>query len=117
MDTDRSRRWNAARRAKHSERMTGLRHPMARPVGTLRIHKCGTVSYIKVKVTESKWRYEHRVVAERKIGRPLESGEHVHHINGDTFDNSPSNLAVLKSAEHTRHHLGLAGRFSRAHAA
>lgn len=50
-------------------------------------------------------RHEHRVVAEQKIGRPLEKGEVVHHINGDKLDNRPENLMVLPSqAEHCRLH-------------
>lgn len=50
-------------------------------------------------------RHEHRVVAEKKIGRPLELGEVVHHIDGDKWNNSPENLAVLPSqAEHARLH-------------
>ena len=41
----------------------------------------------------------HRHVAARKLGRPLKSGEVVHHINRDKTDNRRSNLWVFKSQE------------------
>lgn len=46
--------------------------------------------------------YEHRVVAERKIGRRLRRKEQVHHINGDRQDNGPENLEVMASIAHHR---------------
>lgn len=50
--------------------------------------------------TQRGWQYEHRLVAERVLGRHLESAEHVHHINGVKDDNRPENLAVMGHLEH-----------------
>lgn len=49
--------------------------------------------------------YEHRAMAEWKIGRPLRPGEVVHHLNNDPRDNHPDNLAVFPSqSAHMRLH-------------
>lgn len=44
--------------------------------------------------------YEHRLVAEKKIGRRLLPGELVHHIDENKKNNDPINLEVMKSTAH-----------------
>ena len=49
--------------------------------------------------------YEHRVVAERMLGRKLNKGERPHHKNEDKTDNRPENLEIVASeGEHRLWH-------------
>ena len=49
--------------------------------------------------------YEHRLAAQRKLGRSLLQGEEVHHVDRNPLNNHPDNLLVFKSkADHRRHH-------------
>lgn len=50
--------------------------------------------------TVSGWMLEHRLVAEKKIGRRLTRNEHVHHVNADRCDNDPTNLEVIDAGIH-----------------
>ena len=54
-------------------------------------------------------RHEHRVVAEQILGRPLNSDEVVHHIDGNVRNNDPSNLRVMTQSEHIKLHLVAGG--------
>jgi hypothetical protein len=38
----------------------------------------------------------HRHIVEENLGRALELGEHVYHMNGDSTDNRIENLVVIK---------------------
>ena len=51
--------------------------------------------------------YEHILVAEKILGRPLKKEEVVHHKDGKRNNNDPSNLLVFKTkADHTSFHKG-----------
>jgi len=49
-------------------------------------------------------RHQHRVVAEKMLGRKLREGEIVHHIDGNGHNNNPENLRVMTQSEHARGH-------------
>lgn len=58
-------------------------------------------------------RHEHRIVAEKKLGRELRPGEIVHHIDADKRNNDPENIMVFPSqSEHMKRHLENDPRFS-----
>jgi hypothetical protein len=44
----------------------------------------------------------HRLIAEWKIDRFLNSGEVAHHIDGNPFNNTPNNIEVLSISEHNK---------------
>lgn len=85
---------------------TVVAHPRPEPRAC---KKCGRAAKQRgtgKKTKYIKWfsRHLHRVEAEKKIGRPLVKGEIVHHINGDSLDNRPENLAIMTQAEHASLH-------------
>lgn len=70
-----------------------------------KIRGTGSRGYVKLN-----GRHEHRVVAERMLGRQLAKGEIVHHLDGNKRNNDPSNLVVMTQGEHMREHgLGIKG--------
>lgn len=71
-----------------------------------RIYKLNSNGYVLIMCPEHPksflggFYYEHRLVAEKHIGRILKSWETVHHISGDKTDNSLKNLFVCTRQEH-----------------
>ena len=70
-----------------------------------------TEGYVKILLGEGHcdadsrgYAYEHRIVAERKIGRKLREGEEIHHVNGDKTDNQPENIEVVTHWQHRMRH-------------
>lgn len=57
-----------------------------------------------MRVATGRYRLEHIVIAEAKIGRKLKPKELVHHMNLNTTDNRPENLLVCSQLAHMRIH-------------
>lgn len=55
--------------------------------------------YVRVRGA-GKFQLEHRITADRALGRALKGGEVVHHINGIRSDNRPANLLICTDAYH-----------------
>ena len=47
---------------------------------------------------------QHRELMERFLGRPLDTSENIHHINGIRTDNRIKNLQLISKGEHTKIH-------------
>jgi hypothetical protein len=69
-------------------------------VNIAKLRGTGDRTYVK-----ENQRHQHRVIAERLIGRALLPEEVVHHEDHDKKNNHPDNLLIFPNqAEHARHH-------------
>lgn len=104
-----------------ARRIGATRHTVAR---FLRIHEVQRTPFVQIGSTHPRWKggrmfdksgyvlvyrpghheanrhgqvREHRVMMEQKLGRPLQRGEVVHHIDGNRANNHPDNLEVYEN--------------------
>ena len=89
-------------------RRVDLRHgpPPPPPGRQRRLRGSGTFDgqgYVQVLVDGRRYRL-HRLVMEGVLGRPLETSEVVHHIDGVRTNNCPENLRLYGRSEHTYQH-------------
>lgn len=61
----------------------------------------------KTKIGWTKYRKEHIVLIEEKIGRKISKKECVHHIDGDRLNNNIENLILLNHKTHRKSHVSL----------
>lgn len=66
--------------------------------------RCRGDDGIHLSIAPGKYVLEHRLMAEKSLGRPLKTTEHVHHINCDKYDNRSENLLICSNSYHATLH-------------
>lgn len=69
--------------------------------------RTGGKQYLRPTSRAMKSKCLHILVMERIIGRKLFSDETVHHVDGDTLNNSPGNLCLMTRRQHRKCHNSL----------
>ena len=67
-------------------------------IGSIRFDKKTGYGYIKI--TNKLWKLVHRFIVEKYIKRKLKSTEIVHHIDGNSSNNTLTNLYLFKNKGH-----------------
>jgi len=62
----------------------------------------GNKTYVMVQIEQGRWEYEHTLIC-KALGI-YEPGMVIHHIDGNSCNNQPSNLAVMSRSDHARLH-------------
>jgi hypothetical protein len=60
--------------------------------------------YVRISIGNRKYRYEHRLVMDKELGRRLEKEEIVHHNDGIKNNNNVNNLSIMSNKEHMKLH-------------
>jgi hypothetical protein len=61
--------------------------------------------YRRIRLNRTKTKDEHRIVMEKKLGRPLTFNEVIHHKNGDKKCNEEWNLELMSRSAHSSLHM------------